>query len=226
MEGEPFVQRDPGRLLGAMGLRTTLLAYLLLPVAAGCRTADIPAVPGTAPARGGLAAVCPNPECAAAAARTEDARLSSADAKRSAEKQDRAAVVVIRESPSLSLETEGDRPIRGRMVYGDQSTFVEVSAVEVASPSVDHPGLVRFAMRLCSEDGTTRARDLRPSRRPGRRYDALPEGWTSDAEGGVPFQRYYSCEGGTAWEVNGIADVLDGRRVRFTLRGRWISCTK
>ena len=201
-----------------MGPRTAALAVSLL-LAAGCRAADATGGPGPPRAEGGAAAGCPDPACAAGKARAADAGPSAAD-------RDRAAVAAIRGSPSLALETEPGRPSRGRVDSGGQSTLVEVRAVEVAPPSEDHPGLVRFAMRLCAEDGTTNGRDLRPSRRPERRYDALPEGWTDAAVGGVPFHRYYSCEGGTAWEVDGIADVLEGGRVRFTLRAEWIACTK
>lgn len=201
-----------------MGYREALVAVLLL-VPAGCHATD--PIGDREPARstGNVAAGCPDPACAAATTR-------AAEARRAAVEEERARVAAIRGPESLSLETDADRPSRGRMVSGTRSTFVEVRAVEVAPAAKGHPGLVRFALRLCSEDGTTSGRDLRSSRRPEGRYYAPPEGWTDSAVGGEPFHRYFACEGGTAWEVDGIADVLDGERVRFTLRGEWIACTK
>ena len=192
-----------------MASRAALVVLCLCAVGAGCR----------APAATDAAGVCPDPACAAAT-------IHAAAERRAALEEERAAIAAIRGPGSIALETDGDRPARGRMESYERSTFVEVRAVEVAPVSKSHPGLVRFSMRLCAEDGTTSGKDLRASRRPADRYYAPPEGWTDGVVGGEPFHRYYACPGGTAWEVDGIADVLDGGRVRFHLRGKWIACTK
>jgi hypothetical protein len=192
-----------------MASSAALLVLCLCAVGAGCH----------APAATDAAGVCPDPACAAAT-------VHAAAERRAALEKERAAFAEIRGPGSISVETDGDRPARGRMESYEHSTFVEVRAVEVAPATKSHPGLLRFAMRLCEEDGTTHGTDLRSSRRPEGRYYAAPEGWTDCAVAGEPFHRYYSCPGGTAWEVDGIADVLDGGRVRFHLLGKWIACTK
>ena len=174
-------------------------------------------VPPAAPVK----SACHKPECA-----STGGPAVPAAAKVGREEAAREAVATIRGPGSLTLDAEAERPVRGRMESQGKSSFVEVCVKEVAAAGTERPALVRFTMRLCSEDGTTNATELRPSERPGWNYDALPRGWSSDAVGGVPFHRFFEWPMGTGWDVDALAEVLEGGTVRFTVLGKCQCCTK
>ena len=196
---------------------SALLAWSLLATAlAGCAAAAADAPPASP-----VGTACPNPDCG-----RHGAPKPRAIEAESAVEQESAKVAKIRGPGSVALEARVDSPVRGVLVSNGRQILVEVRLQEVAAPLEKRPGLARFSMRLRDEDETVQVEELRPSKRPGWHYDAVPDGWSGDAVSGVPFFRYFARSGGTAWEIDGILDVLDGGGVRFTLRPVFQICTK
>ena len=198
------------------------LLVLVLLLVAGCRAAEPQPTPPETEALTDAKSIsrsCPDPNCARS--RELVAPVAAEGAEGAREAKARALEAAIRGPGSLTLDAEAGTPVRGPMESQGKRTLVEVCVTEVAAAGPQRPALVRFTMRLCSEDGATNGKELRVSKRPGWNYDALPEGWSSDEVSGVPFHRYFSCEGGTAWEIDAIADELEGGGARFTVRGEY-----
>jgi hypothetical protein len=164
---------------------------------------------------------CPDPACPAAAPAAKPPAV-----KQDPDEKLRDDLARIRGPGSVTLEAKPDSPVRVRLESHGEWVLVEACVKEVAKARPGLPPFVRFTMRLCDGYGTTYGEELRPSRRPGRNLDAVPEGWAGDAVAGVPFHRYFACPGGTAWEVDAVADDIGGGAVRFTLLGEYRSCTK
>jgi hypothetical protein len=126
--------------------------------------------------------------------------------------------------PVLTLDLAAGHPVRGRLRSHTMWTYVEACVQEVVAATTDTAARVRYTLRLCAEDGRTEAIALGWSKEEGRRT-LFPDSIYETAVGGES-HLYFSCPYGTAWEVDATADSLQGDRVRLSVRGRWLACTK
>jgi hypothetical protein len=120
------------------------------------------------------------------------------------------------------IEAPAGTPARVVLESGRSRTIVETCVVEVVPPGAGRPARVRFTMRLCTEAGEPFGSGLMPSTAAPGRYERMPGDFVNEEAAGAPFHRSFSCPGGTGWEVEGIADALEGGGARFTLRGLFL----